>query len=275
MTGRALVGLFVRDLVRRRLLWVLTSIFAGVLAFNYYVTNQQQTLIEQGATPEQTTAAIAAAFEAVTRLLAAIVLPFATSLAVLVAPESRRSGATQFLLSVPVSRGRVAASQYGAVALLLAGVVAIMHVGLGYPAWRAGVMSGFELLVSWAPLLAVVLIQAAMVVALSTALSTSVTLITVLLVPFLLWLGTRVLISLGGVDATLVIRLCEHAQFVFPHLGNALVWPRPFPVYDTGAVPRASALLSVAHEVASVSFWILLGLFLYRRSDVGTRTLLR
>jgi ABC-type transport system involved in multi-copper enzyme maturation permease subunit len=273
VTTRILAWLFTRDLVRRRMLWILVVIVAGVLAFNFYVEDRSQAAENARNAAEEVRSTVAAAFDGLADSFRFAILPFVTFLSVLVAPEARRSGTTQFLLSVPISRRQVARGQFAALAGLLAVVLVVIHVGLGYPGWRVGAMGGFELAVSWAPLLIVALAQAAVVFLLSTTLSTAVTLMVVLIAPWLFTVATQVLLALDDPSLHVAVRASEHARFLFPDLSGLVIWPRPWLVADTGDVPVTGYSLMLGHELLCIGFWSLLALLLYRRFNFGTRNL--
>jgi len=279
-----LLFLFLRDLLRRRVLWVLVAIIAGSLTFNYYVAGNSEIFVSEGAhgpvvsAPEgsaETSLKLKGAFQAVAQVIDYLVLVFVTVLAVLVAPESRRNGTTQFLLSLPVSRLRIAAAQFGALAACITVALLIVHLGIGYAGWVVGEMSAAELVLAWIPLLTAAMLRALGVFALSTTLSTASTLVVMLIAPMLLTVATQSLMALPDVDVTPVVRLLEHAQFLFPDLGALVFWPRIWLRFPTENVPSTGLAFVLAHSLLSVGFWTALGFLLYRRHDFGSRNILR
>jgi len=271
----SLVSLFLRDLVRRRALWVLVTILAGVVAFTLYISDQTTVTRPGNDLGLGNVDQLVGSFAQLAQALHYFVLLFVTLLALLVAPESRRNGTTQFLLTLPISRGRVARAQFAAAALLIAASVSILHLGIGYGGWRIGAVSGFELCLSWVPLLALCLLQALAVFALSTSMSATATLVLMIVVPILLAVSVQSLAAFRTVDTTLPIRLLEHARFLFPDMSGLLAWPRVWLSYDLGQVPATSSLLMLAQQGCAVAFWTAVGLLRYRRFEFGSRTLLR
>jgi ABC-type transport system involved in multi-copper enzyme maturation permease subunit len=271
----SLVSLFLRDLIRRRTLWVLATILAGVVAFNLYISDQTQQFEQANRVASTVGPQLAGSFTQLAEAIHYFVLLFVSLLALLVAPESRRNGTTQFLLTLPISRGRIARAQLAAIAILIGASVLILHVGIGYGGWRIGAMSATELWLSWIPLLVMCLLQALPVFALSTSMSATATLIIILVVPILLAVTANALAAFRSIDATLPIRLIEHARFLFPDLSSLLAWPRVWLSYQVGDVPATSLRLLFVHQLCAVAFWTLAGLLRYRRYEFGSRTLLR
>src|SRR5262245_9475141 len=256
------------------MLWILLVVLGGALAFNYYAIDRTVALDVRGASEEEARSVLQAAFDELADGFRSLLVPFVTLISVLVAPEARRNGTTQFLLSVPISRSQVAVGQFAALSGLLVAALLIAHLGMAYPGWRFGAVRGLEMALSWVPVLAVALAQALAVFLLSSTCSTVITLVIVLIAPWLFRLATETLLSLGNEGLTLPIRVCEHALFLFPQLDQLVIWPRLWPTLGGVDVPSASLALIALHEVCSIGFWSLLGVLLYRRFNFGSRTLL-
>jgi len=271
----ALTVLFLRDLVRRRMLWFLVVVGAGTLAFNYFLAREVGSLVEAGRSYDLAVSQASAVFHQFTRTLLPKIMLVAAALAVMVAPESRRNGTTQFVLSVPLRRRSLALSQFSAIAVFVILSVLIAHVGIAFGGWRIGAVSGEQAALSWLGLLVPVLAVVAVVFALSLVFSVPATLLVFAGVPLLLGVLKSGIQQTGLLKFPLVVRILEQATFLFPRPENLVVWPRmPTEMFHLGP-PVPDWRLLAAHEICALLFWFVLGAWLYRRHNFGSRTALK
>jgi len=271
----ALTVLFFRDLVRRRMLWLLVAVAAGSIAFNYFLAREVGSLVEAGNSYDVALREAAVVFHHFTRTLLPGIMLVVAGVAVLVAPESRRNGTTQFVLSVPLRRRSLALSQFSAIAIFIVLSVLVAHVGVAFAGWRIGVITPEQAALSWIGLLVPVLIVAAVVFALSLVFSVPATLLTFVGVPALVALATSVIRQTRILDSPFLVKLLEQTAFLFPKPENIVAWPRmPLELLQLGRPAPDWSLLAV-HEVCTLLFWFVLGAWLYRRHNFGSRTALK
>ena len=109
-----LVRLFLRDLVRRRLFWILAFVALGGAALNYWAVRSIDQTMGNGDTWGMASRRAASGVENLASTLRAWAAFFVVLLAAQVAPESRRNGTTQFVLSMGVRRDTLAFAQFAA-----------------------------------------------------------------------------------------------------------------------------------------------------------------
>jgi hypothetical protein len=256
-----LLQVFLRDLVRRRSLWVLAALLvAAVLVDNWVSVPGSQPgpasvagheLVRAQAVFKLRTAVIVVRQWAI---LAVIVF------SVLLAPESRRNGTTSFLLCLGVGRLPLAAAQYAALALFLSAGALIVHAGYSLAALPLDETTPSQALLGWFPLLAPWLAMTAAAFALSLALGAIETVTILIAIPLAAFVAAGLLRDSGSA-ASFLVPLLDHIRMMFPDPGRlAAYWPHP----PEGDWPAAQSFLSIA-------FWTALGLWLYSRRDLGSR----
>src|SRR5687767_10242489 len=123
----SLVRLFVRDLIRRKLFWALVVVMIGSAAIAYWTNQQMVDAMGRGESYDMASRRAASNLDHLadsvrTWLYIAVIL-----LAAQVAPESRKNGTAQFVLSQGVRRDVLAASQLTALAFLITSGVLLVH----------------------------------------------------------------------------------------------------------------------------------------------------
>ena len=274
MTGfGSLVKMFVRDLVRRRFLWLLVAMTLAMVSLAYATSRTMEDSIGNGETWEMATRRASSQLDTFASWIRPW-LVFAVALfAAQVAPESRRNGTTQFVLSLGVRRPVLAAAQFVALALVLGSGVLIVHAGFVVAGVRAGHMSFAEVSVAWFTLLAPLLATAACVFAVSLTASTLETYLVFVVVPLLASILPTVHVVPQAVPPAFV-RALENVRLLLPDPVELMTWPRlTFGAADGAPLPECRWL--VAQAAAAVAFWTLFGLWLQGRHDFGSRTAAR
>lgn len=266
----ALVRLFVRDLVRRRLLWGLIIVVIGIAAVNYWTTSTMMNAMARGESYDIATRRAARNLEQLASLLRLWVYVAVILLGAQVAPESRKNGTTQFVLSLGVRRDVLAGAQFCALAILISIGVILLHGGFAIAGLRAEAMTVGEAALSWTVLLPPLLLAAAAVFAMSLASSSIETYLLFFGVPFV----TEVLPNtLRGVTQNLPLlaaRAMDNISLLVPWFADLTPWPHvAFPA--TRAPPHPEWRWYAAHVVCAATFWIFVGLWRHRHHDFGSR----
>ena len=271
MTFLALVRLYLRDLVRRRLLWGVALVALLVFAIGYWTSNAIEDAMGQGASYATATRQAAARLEGLADqvrdwLYVAVVL-----VAAQVAPESRKNGTTQFVLTSGIGRGRLAGAQFTALSILVGAAIVVVHVGFSVAFFRAHALVPVDASTAWVMLLAPMLAGAAGVFAVSLSAGSIETYLLFFGVPLLgrtvpTWMGA----SVKHVPEVFV-RLFENVALLFPSYAELARWPHISPVRSDGA-PFAHWGWTIAQGVLATAFWVSLGVYRHARHDFGSRT---
>ncbi len=274
-SSSSLIALFIRDLLRRRILWFLVTLIAAMVAFNYLLAQNSATAVEGGASADAALHQAAATFDQWIAYILPRIMVVGVVMAVLIAPESRRNGTTQFVLSVPMKRRSLAFTQFASIAVFISIAYMIIHFGVAIGGWRVGTVGLAEAAGAWVTLVIPALAVSAVVFALSLVFSLAATLVLCLAIPSGLVVLTEAVRQAEAFDPTVPLKMLEHAAFLFPAWENLIFWPRlPTEALNMGpATPGWGWLL--AHEVLVVAFWVMLGSWLYLRHDFGSRTALK
>ncbi len=124
----------------------------AALLVNYTIQSQMKTMLEQGVRYDIATRRAAAELESYAEQIRGGSVFLVLLIAALVAPAARRDGTTQFVLTLSVSRLRLAFAQYGALAVFILISVLVVHAGYMAAAYRLGILRWSEALLAW-PLL--------------------------------------------------------------------------------------------------------------------------
>jgi hypothetical protein len=245
-----------------------------MLAINYYVQQEFRFSLESGERYDIASRRAVGMLEGYAAAIREFLIVAMVILATLVAPESRRNGTTQFVLSIPVSRLRVALAQFAALGILLGLLVLVLHVGFCLTAWEYQALEPLEMGTSWLFLLLSCLLLVIPVFAISTVSSVIATLILFLVLPHALEVAVLGVTTVRSLDPGLLVGLLENIRMLFPRMEQLLFWPQlPAPGPSGLALAPEWGWL-VLHELAVACFWSLLGYWLYRNHDFGSRTAL-
>jgi hypothetical protein len=271
-----LVGLFWQSLIRRKSLWLVIAVVGVSLLINYTIQSQMRSMLEDGVRYDIATRRATATLQQYASQIREASVFLVLVIAALVAPPARRDGTTQFVLTLSVSRLRIALAQYGALAIFLIVSVLVVHAGYMAAAHHLGILRWREALLAW-PLLLVPLLLVA-TASFSMSLTRPALLVYGILlgVPYLLlpvlegWIGTweaakaPLWLRLGSA------RLVDNLDLLFPRWSHLVAWPG----LDLGAPerpPLPAWRLELVHSLAATAFWVVVGLWGYRRHDFGSR----
>ena len=267
----ALVRLFIRDLIRRRLLWALVIVLIGAAAVNYWTVSTMMSAMEQGESYDIATRRAAQNLDQLAAFIRSWLYFAVVLLGAQVAPESRRNGTTQFVLSLGVSRDKLAAAQLCALALLISVGTIVLHTGFAIASLRAEAMSPTDAALAWVGLLVPLLLASAAVFAVSLSWSSIETYLLFLGVPFLTQTLPDYLSGLTRGMPVLISRMLENIGLLVPWFNDLTAWPR-LSFTETLAPPHPEWRWYAAHAVCAVAFWIFFGLWRHRHHDFGSRT---
>ena len=267
----SLVGIFLRDLIRRRFLWVLVIVMAGALGITHLIQAGMESALGNGASwdlaSRQQSARLDEWADQIRGWVWLVVVLFAAQ----VAPESRRNGTTQFVLSLGVPRALLAVAQFAALALLLTVGTLILHAGFSVAAWRIGAMTGREILFGWLMLLGPLLASAACALSLALTASGIETCLVFLGIPVVTSALPRLASSAPEWIPLMPVRALENLNMLFPDYSGLVVWPHlNFGGSHVPPLPHWGWYF--VHTLAATAFWVILGLWLQQRHDFGSRT---
>lgn len=271
MSLRGLVGVFLRDLVRRRMLWAIVLVMIGVLAVNYGIQRTMDQALGQGMSWDTATRQASSNLERLADQVRSWLPVAIVLIAAIVAPESRRNGTTQFALSCGVRREEIAAAQFVALSIILALVVAIVHAGFAIPGVATGAMSAMDVAAAWVGLLVPLLALAAAVFCLSLTATAIETYLVFLGVPFVVKTLPTLIRGLPKWLPSPVVRGMDNFSLLFPEVDAIIPWPH-LSYGTTDGLPHPQWHWPVAHLSVVIAFWLVLGLWRYRRHDFGSRT---
>jgi hypothetical protein len=146
----ALVWLFLKDLTRRRLLWGLALLMVLVFAIGHWTSSTIEDAMGHGESFTSATRQAAARLDGLGDQVRDWLYFVVILIAAQVAPESRKNGTTQFVLTSGVGRGALAAAQLTALAIVVSGAVILVHVGFAVAFLHAGVVIAKDLFLGWA-----------------------------------------------------------------------------------------------------------------------------
>lgn len=273
---RSLVWLFWQQLIRRKSLWVVVALAAAVLLANLAIASQLKGMLAEGVRYDIATRRAAAALEAYADQIRGWSVALALVVGALVAPPSRRDGTTQFVLTLSVSRRRLAFAQFTALAILVLIGTLVVHAGYLVAAYRLGVLRWGEAAVAWLFLLVPLLMGAATSFALSLTRPALLVYAVLLGVPYLLLPLLVAFVESWSPRVPELLRLLssrvlDNWGLLFPRLTTLIVWPRAvLAVPERPPWPAWS--WEVLHAGAASAFWVVVGFWAYRRHDFGSRT---
>jgi hypothetical protein len=273
---RSLVWLFWQQLIRRKSLWIVVALAGVVLLINFMIAAQMKGMLEQGIRYDIATRKAVAALDSYAGQVRQWSVVLVLVVGALVAPPARKDGTTQFVLTLSVSRRRLALAQFGALALFIVAGTLVVHAGFAVASYRLGVLSLREASVSWLFLLVPLLIWATTSFSLSLTRPALLVYAILLGIPYLLLPLLTAFIGSWNTKVPeaarlLASRVVDNWSLLFPGVATLIVWPRavlpaavrpPWPAWPWEAL----------HAVAAIGFWVVIGLWTYRRYDFGSRT---
>jgi len=270
----ALVRLFLRDLARRRFVWFLVIISIVAVVVIRWTTGTVEDAVGSGEPYDIATRRAASQLEGLAETLRTLAYVVAMLIAAQIAPESRKNGTAQFVLSLGVSRNALAGAQLSALLLSVTAGVLLLHGGVAIAGLRSEAVTPVEAAAGWVTLLVPLLLVSASAFALSLSSSVVETYLVFFGVPFL----TQALPSFtrGGSDAFpgFAMRAIDNLGLLVPWFDHMSPWPH-LAFEATSGAPHPEPGWHATHIALATAFWMVLGLWLHRRHDFGSRTAVR
>jgi hypothetical protein len=270
------VWLFWQQLIRRKSLWIVVALAGVVLLINFILASQMKGMLEEGIRYDIATRRAGAALDSYAGQIREWSVVLALVVGALVAPPSRKDGTTQFVLTLSVSRRRLALAQFGALGLFILVGTLVVHAGFVVAAYRLGVLSVREAAISWLFLLIPLMAAAAASFSLSLTRPALLVYAILLGIPYLLlpllsaFIGSWTT-KVPEVTRLLASRIVDNWGLLFPKVATLIIWPRA--VLPTPTRPPWPAWSWEAlHVLSTVAFWVVIGFWAYRRHDFGSRT---
>jgi len=273
---RALIWLFWQQLIRRKSLWIVITVAGLAVLMNYAISQQMQEMLEGGVRYDIATRQAIATLDAYAGQIRTGAAFFVLIVAALVAPPARRDGTTQFVLTLSISRLRLACAQFGALTLLVLLGVLIVHAGYFVAAHRLGVMRLEEALLSWVMLLLPLIVVATASFSLSLTRPALVVYAILLGMPYVLFPVLEGAVNEWSTNVPLALRLVsartiDSVQLLFPFPDALIVWPKLKPIL-LERPPFPAWRWEILNHLAATALWVIAGLWSYRRHDFGSRT---
>ena len=268
-----LTSLFLKQLIRRKSLWIVFIIFAGMVSINYMIQSRMDEAIGQGISVDIATRQAASALESFAGQVRWSSVFLILIVSALVAPQARKDGTTQFVMTLSVNRLRLAFSQYMALSVLVFASVLIVHVGYVIAAQKLGIITIAEMAFSWVFLLIPLMLFSAVIFSFSLSHSTIVTYIVFMAIPYL-----AIGLAEAGVHQwaehvpMVLVRFVDNVELLFPKMEGLIIWPKLTFGVVSKTPPFPNWTWQIVHTVFASLFWILLGFWFYRHYDFGSRT---
>jgi len=273
---RSLVWLFWQQLIRRKSFWIVVALAGVVLLINFAIASQMKGMLQEGVRYDIATRRAAAALDSYADQIREWSVVLVLVVGALVAPPSRRDGTTQFVLTLSVSRRRLALAQFGALGLFVLIGTLVIHAGYVVAAYRLGVLRAPEAAVSWLFLLVPLMVWAAVSFSLSLTRPALLVYAILLGVPYLLLPVLAAFIGSWNPKSPEIIRLLasrvvDNWGLLFPKVATLIAWPKaslPTPARP----PWPAWTWEALHALSASAFWVVIGFWTYRRHDFGSRT---
>jgi hypothetical protein len=267
-----LTTLFLKQLVRRRSLWILVAVLGVMLLVSYFVQKQIDNMMQEGARYEIATRSAASTLNNYAAQIRGFTIAFVLLVSALIAPAARKDGTAQFLLSLSIGRYQLAAAQFAALSAFLVATVFVIHGGYVYAGYPIGAVSPTQALAGWVMLLGPLWLAAAVIF--STSLSRPAMAVYGLLIvaPYLaIPLAESSFDEWSAHVPVWLSRLVDGLELLFPKAENVILWPRLGLDVRPDASPAPRWGWYLAQHLFASAFWIALGLWRYRHHDLGSR----
>ena len=264
--------LFLKQLIRRRWLWIVIVLFAGMMLINYMVQSRMEEALGQGMSYDIATRQAASTLKSYAEQIRTYSVFLILIVSALVAPASRKDGTSQFVLTLSVSRFKLALSQYAALSLFVLTSVLIVHGGYVIAALKLGFMSAVEIAFAWVFLLIPLMLYSAVVFSFSLAHSAIVTYLIFIAIPYIL-LGLAEFGIKQSADSIpmFIVKFINNLGLLFPRIDDLILWPKLSPGIVFKDPPFPDWTWQIVHTVLTSLFWISLGFWFYRNYDFGSR----
>ena len=270
----SLTTIFLKQLIRSRALWVVSSIVAGMVIINYFIQSQFEGFLGEGASYDIATQKASSILQSFVEQIRSTAILLIVIVSALVAPESRKNGTTQFVLTLSISRFKLALSQYLALTIFIFISVIILHIGYSIAATNLGIINMLEMAFSWCYLLLPLILFSAAIFSFSLSFSAIETYIVFLAVPYigfgLLAYGISII---PEYIPMFVVRFIDNLQLLYPDIESLIIWPKLSHNFNIAEPPFPRWSWMYIHTLLTLAFWILVGLWFYRNHDLGSRTI--
>ncbi|MFZ2632769.1 MAG: hypothetical protein WA081_10835 [Desulfosalsimonadaceae bacterium] len=267
-----LIDIFIRQMIRSKALWVMTGMMALMILINFYFQSQFDDWMKGGMTYDMATRKATGALTSMAQEIRTYASIFIIIIAAVIAPESRKNGTTQFVLSLQVSRLKLAAAQFIALTLFIVAAVLVIHSGFSVFALKMGFIGIPEVLLSWILLLIPLLLAAAVSFSLSLTFSTAVVYILVFAVPLILIELLDTLIRWKGQWIPVpVAHIVDNLNFLFIHPESIIFWPFLSPNLSVSDAPYPVWHWFLLNNFFAAGFWVMIGYLFYRNYNIGSR----
>ena len=268
----SLVNIIVRQMLRSKALWIIIGIFAIMAMVYFYNQSQFNRLLDEGISYDMATQQASGMLDRLARQIRGFSMIFVILISALVAPESRKNGTTQFVLSMQVSRLRLGIAQFIALSLFIAAAVFIIHIGFSIFAIQVDYFSLWEFFFSWFFLLVPLLLTAAVSFTLSLAFSSIIVYLIIFGIPSVLLNILNELIGWKDKEAPLfLVQLIDNISLLFPEPESLIFWPFMGPDISVSGPPYPIWIWSILNAIFVVCFWLLLAYAFYRNFNIGSR----
>lgn len=272
----SLVKLYIKQLVHSKTLWIIGIIIAGMFIMNYFVRSNMDEILGSGASYDIASRKATSLLNNIAGTIRSYAAVIIVIVSALVAPQSRKNGTTQFVLSLSIGRYRLAFAQFCALALFIVLSIFILHIGFVACAGQYGVLNLSEIAFSWVYLLLPLLLYAVIVFVFSLSFSAIETYIVFLAIPAVGFsLLHYVAGELAGSIPLMLVRVIDNLSLLYPDFDSIIIWPRVAMEIHSKEPPFLDWTWQYIHILFSSAFWISLGLWCYRRYDFGSRTAIK
>ena len=274
---KALVKLFLVQMRQSKALWVICGVMALAILFNVYTETQFKQWMDDGMTYDLATQKATGALKQLAASIRNYSVIFVFVIAALVAPTSRKNGTSQFVLSLQVSRMKLAIAQFLALSIFITAAVLIIHTGFGIIALRLSYIDLADMLFAWIVLLAPLLMTAAVSFALSLSLSSISVYLVLLGIPLLTFslVESTYTSRIGKWIPVCFARMVDNIILFFPSPDSLIFWPFLSPKRVIVDPPHPVWSWSLLNYAFVMVFWVSLSFYFYRSLNIGSRQVLK
>jgi hypothetical protein len=272
-----LTGLFLKQLIRRKSLWIVFSVLAVMVLMNYFILSEMERALGAGESYDIASRRATSQLQSFGGEIRNYSMVFVLVVSALVAPAARKDGTAQFVLTLSAGRLKMAAAQFTALAAMVSTSLLIIHIGYVAAALKIDAMTGIEAMVSWIFLVLPLLLYAAVIFSFSMTRPAVVTLIVFLVLPYILLglaeAGINEMAKRLAFAPMVLSRFVDNAAFLFPKIKQIILWPGLTPAMIVKQAPFPDWTWLILQILFSSLFWMILGYWTYRNYDFGSRNL--
>jgi hypothetical protein len=274
---KTLTVIFLRQMKQSKALWIIFGIALFIIIYDFYSQSRIKESMAMGMSYDVATRQAVGKIREFSDELKnyMVILVFVAS--ALVAPASRKNGTTQFVLSLHVSRMKLALAQFTALSIYVTAAVLIIHTGFGVMAIKTGFIGIPDLLFGWIPLLMTLLMVSVVSFCLSLNLSSISVYLIFLFIPGSLSAIRREYFTTtwGAATPVPIARMIDNLIFLFPSPDSFLYWPFANPGLRVLGPPYPLWFWPITSFVFITLFWVSLSYCFYRKMNIGSRQVLK